>query len=93
MNVESGSCSPEKSGRQVERTVLLEIVALHPDRLTPEELSVGLEDQPDRLAILDAIDALKRSGLVRSTGEIIEPTHPATCMAAILELRCRDAKL
>lgn len=65
--------------------VLLEIVALHPDHLTPDELATRLEDQPDRLAILDAVDELKRCGLVRATGEVIEPTHPAACMAAILQ--------
>lgn len=61
----AGPChrSPEASDRQVEQMVLLEIVALHPDRLTPEELAVRLEDQPDRLAIIDAIDSLKRCGI------------------------------
>lgn len=87
MNAGPNGCSPVESDRHVERMVLLEIVALRPDRLSPEELAVRLEDRPDRLAILDAIDALKRSGLVRLTGEIIEPTHAAVCMSAIFELQ------
>lgn len=63
--------------------VLLEIVAW--DRLTPEELAVRLEDEPDRLAILDAVDALKRCGLVRLNGEIFEPTQAAVGAAKIFQ--------
>lgn len=77
--------SDQKRDRHVQRMVLLEVVALHPDRLTPDELAVRLEDDPDRLAIMDAIDALKRSGLVRLTGEIIEPTHAAVGAAKIFQ--------
>lgn len=89
MNADPGPCSPQACDRQVERMVLLEILALRQDhsRLTAEELAMRLEDQPDRLAILDAIDSLKRCGLVRLTGEVIEPTHPAACMAEIFGLQ------
>ncbi len=84
-----GSRSPEERDRYVESMVLLEIVALHPDHLTVDELLVRMEDDPgdmDRLAIRDAIASLMRCGLVRLTGEIIEPTHPAVCMTAIFDL-------
>lgn len=85
--------SDQEQDRQVEHMVLLEIVALHPECLTPDELAARLEGQPDRLAILDAIDALKRCGLVRLNGGIVEPTHPAMCMAMILELRSTDNRV
>jgi hypothetical protein len=70
----------------IENAVLLEIVALHPDHLTREELVARLEDDAntDRLVIMDAVDALKRSGLVRLTGDVIEPTFAALRAAVIL---------
>jgi hypothetical protein len=48
---------------------------------------VRMEDGPngaDRLAILDSLQALKRSGLVRFNGEIVEPTHAGVRAAEIL---------
>jgi hypothetical protein len=75
--------SDQERDRQVQRMVLLEIVAWN--RLTPDELAVRLENEPDRLAILDAVDALKRYGLVRFNGEIIEPTHAAVGAAKIFQ--------
>ncbi|HKB52010.1 MAG TPA: hypothetical protein VKC63_11375 [Solirubrobacterales bacterium] len=72
---------------QVENVVLLQIATLHPDHLTPEELIVRLEDPSDtgRAAILNAIGALKRSGLVRLTGEVVEPTYAAVRAVEILQ--------
>lgn len=39
----------------------------------------------DRIAILDALQELKRSGLVRFNGEAIEPTYVALRSAEIFE--------
>lgn len=71
----------------VENALLSEIIILHPDHLTSEELIVRMEDGPSetgRVAIIDALQALKRSGLVRITGEVVEPTYAALRAAAIL---------
>lgn len=73
--------SPQEHDRQIERMALLEIIALHPERLTTDEL-VNRLDGTDRLAI---VDALKRSGLARSTGEVIEPTQAAVCAVKVLQ--------
>ncbi len=75
-----GSPSLEERDLLVEQALLSEIVALHPDRLTPEELVLWMKgEQSDvgRIAILDALLALKRSGLARQNGEVVEPTHAA----------------
>jgi hypothetical protein len=37
----------------------------------------GESSDADRVEILDALLALKRSGLVRQNGEVIEPTRAA----------------
>lgn len=89
MNDQPSSCLPEERNLAVKRIVLSEIIALHPERLTEAELVVRLEDNPremDRLAISDAIGELKRSGLVRFTGDVIEPTHAALGGAEIFDL-------
>lgn len=80
------SDASQPSGSSAERSLLVqqallsEIIALHPDRLTPEELIQWMKAEPsaaDRIAILDALLALKRSGLARQNGEVVEPTHAA----------------
>lgn len=66
---------------KVEQALLSEIITL-PHRLTPEELVLwmrGRTSDADRNEILDALSVLKRSGLVRQNGEVIEPTHAAIC--------------
>jgi hypothetical protein len=73
------SSSPEERSLGVEQVLLSEIIALA-DRMTPEELILwmrGESSDADRVEILDALLALKRSGLVRQNGEIIEPTRAA----------------
>jgi|GEM_PF-6782955 len=40
----------------------------------------------DRVVVLDALNALKRSGLVRLNGKVVEPTHAALRAAAIFGL-------
>jgi hypothetical protein len=72
--------SPEERDLLVEQALLSEIIALHPDRLTPEELVRWMKGEPSaagRIAILDALLSLKRSGLTRQNGEVVEPTHVA----------------
>jgi hypothetical protein len=84
----SGSDSAKARDREVKRMVLTEIVSLLPERLTVPELAVCLEDGPkdtDRLTTVDAVGALKRDGLVRLTGEIVEPTHAALSAAEIFQ--------
>jgi hypothetical protein len=71
----------------VENAVLQQIVSLHPDHLTSDELVVWLEDQPTgtgRSEIMSAIGALKHCGLVRQNGKALEPTFAALRAAAIL---------
>ncbi|HEY8814231.1 MAG TPA: hypothetical protein VIP57_03905 [Candidatus Dormibacteraeota bacterium] len=73
------SKTSEKDERQVAQALLSEIITL-PDRLTPEELVLwmrGRTSDADRNEIIDALSVLKRSGLVRQNGEVIEPTHAA----------------
>jgi hypothetical protein len=84
----SSSKSPEERDLWVEHSLLSEIITLHPNRLTSEELVVRMEDGPsqtDRVAILDTLQALRRSGLVRLNGEVVEPTYAALRAAAIFE--------
>lgn len=80
--------SLEDRDLRVEQALLSEIVFLHPDHLTSEELVLRMEDDPsdtDRIAILDSFQALRRSGLVRLNGEVVEPTYAALRAAAIFE--------
>lgn len=70
----------------VEHALLSAIVFLHPDHLTADELVVRMDDgtnETDRIAILDVLQALKRSGLVRFNGVVVEPTYAAIRAAAI----------
>jgi hypothetical protein len=65
---------------QVESVLLAEINSFHPGHLTIDELVLRLEDKPSRVsrvAIQDAISALRRSGVVRVNGQVVEPTHTA----------------
>jgi hypothetical protein len=75
---------------RIEYDVLREIVDLRPDHLTCDELVVRLEDEPtdtDPVAIMDSLHALKRSGLARCNGEVIEPTHAAVRAVEIFDSR------
>jgi hypothetical protein len=84
----SSSRPSEEWDPWVEHALLSEIITLHPDHLTAEELVVRMEDGPSetgRIAILDSLQALKRSGVVRITGEVVEPTYAALRTAATLQ--------
>lgn len=85
----TSSRSPAERNLQLENALLMEIVTQHPGRLTQEELVTRMEDCPagtDRIAILDSLQELKRSGLVRFNGEVVEPTFAALRAAVIFEL-------
>lgn len=86
---QSSSKSPEERDLWVEHSLLSEIIVLHPDHLTSEELVVRMEDGPsetDRIAVLDTLQALRRSGLVRLNGKVVEPTFATLRAAAIFQL-------
>lgn len=86
---QSSSKSLEERDLWVEQSLLSEIIVLHPDHLTSEELVVRMEDGPsetDRIAVLDILQALKRSGLVRLNGDVVEPTFAMLRAAAIFQL-------
>jgi hypothetical protein len=68
---------------ELERTVLHEIVELHPERLTIPELILRIARNPADYATAERIRIaardLRRSGLARyrDGDEIVEPTHAA----------------
>lgn len=68
---------------ELERTVLTEIVQLHPELLTIPELILRVasdpQDEPANENIRHAARELRRSGLVRyrNDNEVVEPTHAA----------------
>lgn len=74
----------------LERTTLVEVIELHPERLTIEELIVRTATNPDDFkkadAIRQAIRDLRRSGLVRyrNDDELVEPTHAALAAYELL---------
>jgi hypothetical protein len=80
--------SPGERGLRLENALLAEILTQDPNHLTQDELTLRMEDGPsgtDRSAVLDALQELKRSGLVRLSGEVIEPTFAALRAAEIFE--------
>jgi hypothetical protein len=86
---QTNSPLPEERDLRIEQSVLSEIIDLHPDHLSKDELILRMEDCPtgtDRIAILDTLQELKRSGLVRFNGEVVEPTFTALRTAEIFEL-------
>ncbi len=85
---QSSSKSPERRDLWIEHALLSEIIFLHPDHLTSEELVVRMEDGPsgtDPVAIMDTLQSLRRSGLVRLNGEVVEPTYAALRAAEIFQ--------
>lgn len=82
-----GSRLPAERDRQRENALLKEIVRQH--RMTQEELVTRMENCPpgtDRIAILDSLQELKRSGLVRLNGGVIEPTFAALRAAEVFDV-------
>jgi hypothetical protein len=70
-------------GAELERTVLTEVIELHPELLTIPELILRVarhpEDEATKERVRNAIRDLRRSGLLRYRGddEVVEPTHAA----------------
>lgn len=82
------SGTPHEQDLWLQHVILLELVTLHPDHLTLDELGARMEDGTsgtDRLDITDSLQELKRSGLIRINGGVIEPTFAALRAAAIFE--------
>jgi hypothetical protein len=67
----------------LEAGLLEQILTLHPDRLTTEELVLMME-RSKRIAILDALAGLRRSGLARQQGDLVEPTYAGNSSKASL---------
>lgn len=70
----------------LEQAFLSEIVGLHPEKLTTDELALRMADGPgeaDRIAVGDRLQELQRDGLIRLNGEVVEPTHAALRAAEI----------
>jgi hypothetical protein len=64
----------------IEHAVLMTILGLHPEHLTPSELILkvaGEQDPSEPEAILQAIRDLRGFSLLRYTGDVVEPTHAA----------------
>lgn len=73
---------------QIEHAVLAEIICLHPTHLTRSELALAMGERRERMgnhALEDSIWALKRFGLVRENGEVLEPTLTALRAAEIFQ--------
>lgn len=83
------SSSPDERGLRLENALLAEILTQDPNRLTKDELTLRMEGSPngtDRIAVLDALQELKRSGVIRFNGEVVEPTFAALRTAEIFDL-------
>jgi hypothetical protein len=63
------------------------IIELLPAHLTLSELILKANDgrRGEELALETAIQTLRRSGLVRLTGDVVEPTYAAVHAAALFE--------
>jgi hypothetical protein len=86
----SGSAGPPKYDPSwVERTVLEEVVYLHPTHLTLEEWLQRIANDPadsrETATIADAVGNLRRSCLLRQPkGGLVEPTHAALRAVSLL---------
>ena len=71
---------------EMKRAVFTEVMALHPDHLTEDELLRKLgsgRGGAEGEAMLDAIRDLQGSGLLR-VGDAVVPTYAAICAAFLL---------
>lgn len=72
---------------QTEQSLLELILELHPEHLTADELVRELTQDGNRSEandVRDAIDSLRRSGLLRYLDRVIEPTRAAVCAGELL---------
>src|SRR4029077_19865953 len=64
--------------RQVELAVLVEVIELHPDHLTPAELVLKISGERDESEdLVNSIRELIDCGLFRSVGDVLAPTQAA----------------
>lgn len=80
---------PAERSLRLENALLAEIVIQHPDHLTQDELIVRMEGGPANttpIAVLDCLQELKRSGVIRFNGEVVEPTFAVLRAAEIFEV-------
>jgi hypothetical protein len=85
---EAGSSIGERNLR-LEHALLDEVLTQDPNHLTQDELTLRMEGGPngtDRSAVLDALQELKRSGVIRLNGEVVEATFAVLRTAEIFEL-------
>lgn len=85
---ETGGSIGERNLR-LESALLDEILTHDPNHLTQDELILWVEGGPNdtgRIAILDALQELKRSGVIRLNGDVVEVTFPVLRVAEIFEL-------
>jgi hypothetical protein len=85
---ETSSHLPAERTLRLENALLTEIVIQHPDHLTQDELILRMEGGPKgtaRIAVLDSLQELKRSGLIRLNGEVVEPTFAVLRAAEVFE--------
>jgi hypothetical protein len=78
----SAKTPPKYNPKLVEETMLIEIIELHPTRLTGDELVLRIVADPDDVrevkTAIEAIRNLKRSALVRHRcDKLVEPTPAA----------------
>jgi len=72
--------------QRLEIAILTEVVGLHPERLTRDELTLRMADGPgeaDRVVVGDCLQELRRDGLIRLNGEVVEPTRAAMRAAEV----------
>lgn len=62
---------------RLEASVLEHLADLHPDQLTADELLLSMGSRCERIAFDDALAGLRRSGLIRRNGDLVELTHAA----------------
>ncbi len=79
------SSRPLPEQDRFESAVLREIIYLLPARPTFDELRLSVGDKDDHgVSTEDAIWGLRRAGLVRYSGDVLEPTLPALCAFKLL---------
>lgn len=84
------AASPAARTKTLERTVLEEIIDLHPQRITVAELHLRIardpEDCVEREAVRHAVRELRCDGVIRYSNddEVIEPTLAASSVFDLL---------
>ena len=81
-----GEETPQDRLTKLEAFVLEQLATLHPDRLTTDELALSMGSRIGRIAFDDALAGLRRSGLARQNGDIVELTYAALCAHELLTL-------